>query len=135
MELNMTRFLTGAMIFASVLVVGGAAQGKDDFLASLGGKWAGRGAVRVEADSPPVNVSCRFNSDTGAGSMALEGRCTGMVVISRQIGAVIKANGSRYSGVYRGSRTGPAALSGRQSGNALDLAIRWAADVNGDRSA
>src|SRR4029079_6072051 len=83
----------------------------------------------------PVKVSCKFSSDTTPSSMALDGRCTGLVVISRNIGANITTNGNGYRGVYRGSRTGPAALSGKQSGNSLNLAIRWAADVNGDRSA
>ena len=40
-----------------------------------------------------------------------------------------------YKGTYIGSSTGPAGLSGKRSGNALNLGIRWAKDVNGDRSA
>jgi hypothetical protein len=113
----------------------GIARGEDGFFANLAGKWAGKGMVRVEADSTPVSVNCSFDSATTSRSMELDGSCTGLVVVSRDIGAVIRSDGSRFSGVYRGSRTGPAALSGSQSGNALNLSIRWASNVNGDRSA
>ena len=124
-----------ALLIASTLSLVSAAHSQDGFLASLNGTWAGNGSVRIDADSSPVNVSCKFSSDTTPSSMALDGTCTGLVVISRDIGATISTDGSRYRGVYRGSRTGPAALNGKQSGNSLNLAIRWAADVNGDRSA
>ncbi|TIW77328.1 MAG: hypothetical protein E5V51_27765, partial [Mesorhizobium sp.] len=36
---------------------------------------------------------------------------------------------------YVGSRTGPAQLNGNRSGNAINLAIRWTKEVNGDRTA
>jgi hypothetical protein len=67
--------------------------------------------------------------------MALDGSCTGLVVVSRDIGANIKTDGTSYTGTYIGSSTGPAGLSGKRSGNALNLGIRWASDVNGDRKA
>ena len=44
-------------------------------------------------------------------------------------------DGKSYKGTYIGSRTGPAGLAGKRSGNALNLAIRWAKEVNGDRAA
>jgi len=127
--------LGNTILIAATLSLASAAHGADGFLTSLGGSWSGSGSVRIDADSSPVNVSCKFNSDTTSSSMALDGSCTGLVVISRDIGATINTDGSRYSGIYRGSSTGPAALNGKQSGNALNLAVRWAADVNGDRSA
>lgn len=126
----------GAALLGLLTVLGGAAQAQESaFLQSLGGKWAGRGSVRVSADASPVNVRCSFDSDATADSMALQGSCTGLVIVSRDIGAIIKSSGGRYKGTYTGSRTGPAALSGKRAGNALNLAIRWAAEVNGDRSA
>jgi hypothetical protein len=111
------------------------AHAQDGFFTSLAGKWAGKGVVRVETRSIPVNVACSFDSATTARSMDLDGSCTGLAVFSRPIGAEIRSEGGYFRGVYRGSRTGPAALSGTQSGNALNLGIRWAANVNGDRSA
>ena len=134
-ELAMTGKF-GAALLGLVLVLSGAAQAQEsEFLQSLDGKWAGRGSVRVRANATPVNVRCSFDSDTTSDSMALQGSCTGLVIMSRDVGAVIKSRGDRYTGTYTGSRTGPAALSGKRAGNALNLAIRWAANVNGDRSA
>jgi hypothetical protein len=43
--------------------------------------------------------------------------------------------GSKYSGSYIGAGTGTAGLSGSRSGNAINLGIRWAKEVNGDRKA
>lgn len=135
-EITVKRMLALTSLLLSALASSGPSGAQEEaFFASLDGEWAGKGSVRIEADSAPLNVRCKFSSDTTASSMALDGSCTGLAVFSREIGATIKGNGSRYSGVYRGSSTGPAALSGKQSGNALNLAIRWAADVNGDRSA
>ena len=132
----MRKLLPTTLPVLFALCLGGAAYAQDEgFLTSLDGKWGGSGAVRVDAGSSPVRVNCKFDSDTTARSMALDGSCTGLVVVSRDIGATIKADGDRYTGTYIGSRTGPAGLNGKQSGNALNLAIRWAADVNGDRLA
>ena len=67
--------------------------------------------------------------------MSLDGKCTGLVVISRAIGADLRTDGKSYTGTYVGSSTGPAGLVGKRSGNALNLGIRWAKEVNGDRAA
>ena len=132
----MTRALATTFIVASTLSFGGIAHAADaEFLKSLDGNWGGKGSVKVEADSSPISVNCSFSSDTTATSMALDGNCTGLIVISRTIGATIKTDGKSYKGTYIGSSTGPAGLSGKRSGNALNLGIRWAKDVNGDRSA
>jgi hypothetical protein len=132
----MLKWATIATVASSALWLGASANAQDQaFLASLDGNWSGKGSVRLRADSSPVNVTCKFTSDTTETSMELDGTCTGLVVVSRDVGATIKSAGGRYTGVYRGSRTGPAGLAGRQSGNTLDLAIRWARNVNGDRAA
>jgi len=56
-------------------------------------------------------------------------------VVTRAISANLKVTGAKYSGVYVGSRTGPAQLAGSRSGNAINLGIRWAQVVNGDLKA
>jgi hypothetical protein len=132
----MLRFLASLLVVGSGLCLGGVAHAADaEFLKSLEGNWAGKGSVKPEADSSPISVNCKFASDTTATSMSLDGKCTGLVVISREIGADIETDGKSYKGTYIGSRTGPAGLSGKRSGNALNLGIRWAKNVNGDRSA
>ena len=132
----MTGYVARSFAIAAALCIGGVAHAADaEFLKSLDGQWAGKGSVKVEADSSPIGVNCKFASDTTDSSMSLDGKCTGLVVVSRAIGADIKTDGKSYSGTYIGSSTGPAGLSGKRSGNALNLGIRWASEVNGDRSA
>jgi len=105
------------------------------FLNSLEGNWSGNGTVKVRVNSSPVEVTCKFNSDATDTSLSLDGNCRGLVIVSRAIGADLKASGSKYSGSYVGAGTGTAGLSGSRKGNAINLGIRWAKDVNGDRNA
>lgn len=105
------------------------------FLRSLSGEWKGGGSVKTRTNRAPINVSCSFSSVGKATSLSLNGKCRGFVVISRRIGADLKIAKGRYRGTYVGAGTGPAGLSGKRAGNALQLDIRWAKSVNGDRSA
>ncbi|MFB9979238.1 hypothetical protein ACFSQQ_13550 [Mesorhizobium kowhaii] len=121
---------------AAVLCIGAPAQAADGaFLKSFAGSWAGKGTVKVDADSQPIKINCKFASDATESSLALNGKCTGYVVFSRAIGANVKTDGKTYTGIYTGSSAGPAGLSGNRSGNALVLGIHGAKEVNGDRAA
>jgi len=121
---------------AAMFCIAGPAQAADAaFLKSFAGSWAGKGTVKVDADSQPIKINCKFASDATESSLSLNGKCTGYVVFSRAIGADVKTNGQTYTGTYIGSSTGPAGLSGNRSGSALVLAIHWAKEVNGDRAA
>jgi hypothetical protein len=132
----MFRHIKPVIAAASVLFAGSAAHASEAaFLSSLDGNWSGKGTVKVRANSSPVNVTCKFDSDTTESSLSLDGNCRGMVIVSRAIGADLKVKGSKYSGSYVGAGTGTAGLSGSRSGNAINLGIRWAKDVNGDRNA
>lgn len=123
-------------VFAGCLLAAGTAHADDaDFLNSFQGNFAGKGIVKVTTDAPTVNVSCTFNSDATSTSLSLDGSCRGLVVVTRAISADLKSNGAKYTGVYVGSRTGPAQLNGGRSGNAINLGISWAKEVNGDRKA
>ncbi|ESX19265.1 MULTISPECIES: hypothetical protein [unclassified Mesorhizobium] len=124
-------------LLAGCLLTASAAAHADEanFLSSLQGNFSGKGTVKVTTDAPTVNVSCTFNSDATSSSLSLDGNCRGLVVVTRAISANLKARGAKYTGVYVGSRTGPAQLAGSRSGNAISLGIRWAAEVNGDRKA
>ncbi|MES0047344.1 hypothetical protein [Mesorhizobium sp. M0053] len=124
-------------LLAGCLVTASATADADEanFLSSLQGNFSGKGTVKVTTDAPTVNVSCTFNSDATSSSLSLDGNCRGLVVVTRAISANLKARGAKYTGVYVGSRTGPAQLAGSRSGNALSLGIRGAAEVNGDRKA
>jgi len=132
----MYRILKPALAAASVFFLASAAHSDEAaFLNSLEGNWSGKGTVKVRTNSSPINVNCNFDSDATDRSLSLDGNCQGMVVVSRAIGADLKVQGTRYSGTYIGAGTGTAGLSGSRSGNAINLGIRWAKDVNGDRNA
>lgn len=118
-----------------VFTVSAAHASEAAFLSSLDGNWSGKGTVKVRTNSSPINVTCKFDSDATESSLSLDGNCRGMVIVSRAIGADLKVQGSKYSGSYIGAGTGTAGLSGSRSGNAINLGIRWAKDVNGDRKA
>lgn len=129
----MIQILAGLIL---VLTMAEAARADEAaFLQSLEGKWAGKGAVRVRTNVPSMTVSCTFDSSTTPSSLALEGSCTGLMVMSRALAVNLTSNGGRYTGSYTGSATGVARLSGTRSGNAIRLWILWAKNVNGDRKA
>ncbi|ESY85369.1 hypothetical protein NKI51_10045 [Mesorhizobium australicum] len=128
----LTRF-----VLAGCLAVAATAAHADEskFLQSFKGNFAGKGTVQVTTQAPTVSVSCTFKSNATSSSLSLDGNCRGLILVTRAISARLKTSGAKYSGVYVGSRTGPAQLNGNRSGNAINLAIRWAKEVNGDRAA
>lgn len=125
------------LLVASAMAIGaGATQAAEsEFLRTLDGDWIGKGEVKIRTNREPIDVTCDFVSSGEGSSLSLDGRCRGLIVVSRAISADITANGERYSGSYLGAGTGQAGLSGRRSGNAINLTVRWAKEVNGDRSA
>lgn len=125
--------LTAALV--TLLFAQPTSAAEPAFLLSMGGKWTGKGSFRVNTKAPAVSVSCSFAARSSTATLTLDGNCRGMVLVSRTIGVRLKAEGQRYGGTYIGSRTGPAALSGRRQGDVLNLGIRWAKPVNGDRNA
>lgn len=130
------KILTGLMVAGGLMAAAGASHAAEaDFLRSLDGNWSGKGTVKVRTNSSPINVSCTFDSDATESSLSLDGKCRGLVLVSRAIGADLKTNGATYTGSYVGAGTGTAGLNGKRSGNAINLGIRWAKEVNGDRAA
>lgn len=120
---------------ATTSLVGGAQADEGAFLKSLQGSWTGGGTVRIRAHMSPINVSCNFDSQSQGLALSMEGICRGLILISRTIDAKLRFSGSKYSGSYLGPRGGRAGLSGNRRGNAINLTIRWAKEVNGDHSA
>jgi hypothetical protein len=132
----MTKTISSMILSAAVLCHGGILNAADaEFLKSMNGSWSGNGSVKVRVNSLPMNIVCTLNSRATDASLTLEGKCAGFLGFSRAIRADMTTNGSTYSGSYVGAGTGTAGLSGKRSGNAIKLAIRWAKPVNGDRSA
>ncbi|SDA97237.1 hypothetical protein [Sinorhizobium sp. NFACC03] len=129
----MPRWLLLVVMTACAAGVARADEGA--FLKSLGGSWAGSGVVRIRTNMSPVNVSCSFNSEATGLALSMAGVCRGMLLISRSIDAKLRYTGSTYSGSYLGPRGGRAGLDGSRRGDAINLTIRWAKEVNGDRRA
>lgn len=130
------KHVTGALIALSLAILPATSFAQEaDFLNSLNGSFSGSGTARFRTSSSPFNVKCTFTSTATSTFLALEGRCRAAVVVSRTISANLKVNGSRYSGIYVGDASGPAGLSGSRKGNAINLGVSWAKDVNGDRQA
>jgi hypothetical protein len=123
-------FCCAAMLFPAA-----AGASEKQFLDTLEGQYTGKGQVRLRTNKPPINVSCTFTSTTSASSLSLKGRCRGLLILSRAVGVDLKVAGGSYSGSYIGAGSGPAALSGQRKGKTLNLAVRWAKPVNGDRRA
>ena len=112
-----TTFIVRLLLAAAVLSHGAVAHaGEAEFLESMDGNWSGEGTIKVRANSSPMTISCKFASDTTDTSLSLDGKCTGLMGLSRAIGATIRANGAAYRGSYRGAGTGVAGLNGKRSG-------------------
>jgi hypothetical protein len=112
-----------------------AAAAETDFLRSLSGNWNGAGTVLTRIGGSPINVNCSFATTTGASDFSMKGNCRGLLVIRRAVSADLTVNGDRYTGTYVGPSGLPSALSGSRRGNAINLSVRWARLVNGDRTA
>ena len=129
------KSVVGLLIAACLFPMTAAHADEASFLRSLQGKFAGKGTVRIRANSPVMNISCTFTSDTTDTSLSLDGTCRAMMIMTREIRADLTTSGTTYSGTYVGSKSGPAALSGSRTGDAINLDIRWTKIVNGDRDA
>ncbi|MGX5846798.1 hypothetical protein ACWGTO_06920 [Mesorhizobium sp. PL10] len=129
------KSVVGLLIAVCLLSAPAAHADEAGFLSSLQGKFAGKGTVRIRTNSPVMNISCTFKSDTTDTSLSLDGTCRAMMIMTREIRADLTISGATYSGTYVGSKSGPAALSGSRTGDAINLDIRWAKIVNGDRDA
>jgi hypothetical protein len=133
----MRKLLSFTLVTAAL--IGGAtslqAANEAEFLKSLDGQWSGDGMVKIRTNRDPINVTCNFRSDGSEAALSLDGKCRGLLIVSRSISADLKTDGGRYRGQYLGAGTGPASLAGKRAGNQINLTIRWAKEVNGDRRA
>lgn len=120
---------------ALISLIPNASADDAQFLTSLQGRYEGSGKVRLRTNLGPINVICSFRSSATTRSLSLDGKCRGLLVVSRTVGAKLIRNGSAYKGSYVGAGSGPAKLSGKRIGNSLKLIINWATEINGDRRA
>jgi hypothetical protein len=130
----MRRSILPTML-AVLCLPSGTMAAEGSFLKSIEGSWSGKGTVTTRIGAKPINVDCALDLDAGTSDLAMSGNCRGLVVVNRAISANIKTSGSRYTGTYTGPSGQPSSLSGSRKGNSINLAVRWARETNGDRSA
>jgi hypothetical protein len=105
------------------------------YLASLEGNLKGTGFAKLRTNRASINLTCTFNSVANRTSLSLSGTCRSLGVFTRNINAKLNVSGSRYRGTYTGAASGPATLSGRRSGETIQLQVNWGKEVNGDTTA
>ena len=128
-----------ALAFSLVaLTLGGPAhaQEESEFLKRFEGTFKGGGSVSRNESEKATKVNCTMNGNSSASSLSMSGTCRAAVIFSRKISADLQVDGSgRYTGTYVGSSIGPARLSGKRSGDAVNLTITWPKPVRGDTQA
>ncbi|WP_416065326.1 hypothetical protein ACK9YZ_00665 [Rhizobium sp. ZK1] len=129
------RPLLCAALLSLTGLAAGASASEADFLNSLEGDWRGSGMVLAKIGGMKVNVSCNLKSDASATTVAMNGNCRGLAVLTRSFSANVKAAGQRYTGNYTGPSGQPSRLVGSRKGDALNFNVTWARVTNGDRSA
>lgn len=129
------RGLVLTSILAVLCVPATSFANEGAFLKSIDGRWSGNGTVMTRIGGKTINVRCNLDFDAGSTDLSMDGNCRGLVVVNRSISANIKASGTRYSGTYTGPSGQPSSLSGARRGEAINMAVRWAREINGDRSA
>jgi len=109
---------------------------EEDFLKRFDGTFSGSGEVSRNEGEASTGVRCSMKGTSTPATVSMNGTCRAAIIFSRQISADLKVDESgRYTGTYVGSSIGPAALSGKRSGDAINLTITWPEPVRGDTTA
>ena len=129
----MKRLFSAASLFLAVSVPLANAT-EQPFLGNLAGQWSGSGKAYLK-NLGNVPASCNMQAAGADDTVNLTGKC-GVLFFKIGLGLELKDEGkNQFSGVYTGSRTGPAKLDGVLDGNKLEMNITWNGEVNGDRKA
>ena len=130
------RFAPIALAFLGLSLTAPAQAQEADFLSRFDGKFSGSGSVSRNESENATNVKCTMTANSSESSLSMAGNCRAAVIFSRKISADLKVDESgRYTGTYVGSSIGPARLSGKRSGDAVNLTITWPKEVRGDTQA
>ena len=126
--------LSTAAAFGLLSLAAIAATPEDDFIDRFSGSWSGSGTV--VRDNVPYDVSCQATGQPGENQVAIEGSCN-VAIANIRIAADIAYDPEtgRYSGTYVGAKVGPAQVTGKRSGDVVQLTVSWPAPVNGQMKA
>jgi hypothetical protein len=107
----------------------------DEYLLRFAHSWKGGGTASLNLHLPSWRVSCNLAASKGTNRVSLSGPCRLKLVsfLSKQIAATLNYNpgSDSYSGTYSVDGGPPATLSGRLSGDSLNLDVTWPILVNG----
>jgi hypothetical protein len=117
-----------------------AEAGEDDaYLRRFAQSWKGGGTASLNLHLPSWRVSCNLGSTKGTNKVSLSGLCRLKLVsfLSKKIDASLNYDpgSDSYSGTYSVDGGPPAILSGRLSGDSLNLDVTWPILVNGHYNA
>ena len=123
-----------ASVIIGSLLSSPASAASSPFFTNLTGSWSGTGSAYL-AKTGEISADCQLKIAAGERKVAMQGSC-GRFIFHQKLGfTLMNAAGSKYTGFYTGSKTGPARLEGTLQGNELRLTITWGGLVNGDRTA
>ena len=123
-----------AIALAGALSISTAIAAPTSFFDDLTGSWSGSGQAYLKKMGE-VSANCRLAVTSAETQVAMKGTC-GMLVFRQSLGLTLKnAGGNKFTGIYTGSKTGPAKLEGTLQGDRLIMNITWGGLVNGDRTA
>jgi hypothetical protein len=129
----MKRFCFAATL-AGAFFITAASAAPSSFFEDLSGNWSGSGNAYLTKFGE-VSANCRLSVSGTDTQIRMKGSC-GKLVFRQALGLTLKnVGGNRFTGIYTGSKTGPAKLEGTLQGGRLVLNIRWGGLVNGDRTA
>ncbi len=122
------------VICGTASIAAASVSPEGDFIDRFGGNWAGSGTVSKGAVS--LHVNCRASGQPAPNKLVIEGNCS-LAIASVRIAADISYDpaSGRYTGTYIGAKVGTARVSGKRSGNVVNLAVTWPKPVNGDTNA
>jgi len=123
-----------ATLVAAAFSISPANSAPTSFFERLSGNWSGSGEAYVTKFGE-ISANCRVSVSEASKQIEMRGSC-GTLIFRQALGLKLKnSGGNKFTGVYTGSKTGPAKLEGTLQGNRLVLNIRWGGLVNGDRTA
>jgi hypothetical protein len=127
------RFLCS---FAGILLATSLPAFADEqgYIERFRGSWTGTGTVIKNA--VPLGVNCNVVGTPADNHLVIDGTCS-LAIFSVEVGAdiVYDPASKRYSGTYIGADAGPAHISGRRNGAAVNLVVTWQKPINGDTRA
>jgi hypothetical protein len=127
------------LALAGLMTTAASSVADDGYLERFAINWKGGGTASLNLHLPSWRVSCNLASSSGPNRVSLSGLCRLKLIsfLSKKIDTTLRynSNSDSYSGTYSVDGGPPAILSGRLSGDALNLDVTWPILVNGHTKA